>query len=262
MFYNNNLTYRRIFCFQKKDKLGEHYHVNTFEENRCFSIQNKSTFDFDFFFYEPISVIYKPIISSNSHPSKSYKQKEIIVKNIYSTAQIEEYNKIYFYNNAFVIQNDKKIDYKIAKEDIYNYIINQTLTICNNIGNYKNYILEQKLFHQKIFNKEDFSKYFNDYFIYNNKNEPTFEYNQTENRRLFHNCYFSHFLFHKNLKFFNFCGPSSTGKSTTLLKLSRSRTGIVYLNLKKIHKLEEEADLLMSFIVKYFKCFLFFFVFC
>ena len=63
-----------------------------------------------------------------------------------------------------------------------------------------------------------------------------FEYEQTKNRDSLISKYILKFILNQNLRFFKFCGPSSTGKSTTLLKFSREQRGIVYLNLKAIHE--------------------------
>ena len=69
-----------------------------------------------------------------------------------------------------------------------------------------------------------------------------FEYEQTKNRDSLISQYILKFILNQNLRFFKFCGPSSTGKSTTLLKFSREQRGIVYLNLKEIHEFYKNID--------------------
>ena len=46
-------------------------------------------------------------------------------------------------------------------------------------------------------------------------------------------------IYTPDLHFFKFCDPSSTGKSTTLLKYSRLHKKIIYLNFKLINTLEK-----------------------
>ena len=46
-------------------------------------------------------------------------------------------------------------------------------------------------------------------------------------------------ILNDELQFFKFCGPTSTGKSTTLLRFSRQYTNIIYINLKFIYHLEQ-----------------------
>ena len=227
-------TYRKIFELEKNKTLKNYYNVYRYIEEGCFFVQNFQTNDFDFFFYEPITIHYKLKEHTKNFP------------NIYSTAQIEKYNKT-LCENPFIVHDNIKIDYKIAKNKIFKYIINKEIEICNDISNYDIFDLEHNILDDDRFQKKDFSKYFNDYFVYNNSNEEIFIYDDTENRKILKKKYLMDFFTNKNIHFFKFCGPSSTGKSTTLLKLSKERVGTVYLNLKKIHKFEEKGDKINSY---------------
>ena len=234
----SNHTYKEIFRLENEKKLKNYYNVDSLKNKGCFMVQNFNTDVFDFFFEEPITICYK---------SQNNSQKDINIMNIYSTAQIEDNNTRLFYNNPFVIHDNNNIDYYKAKYEIYNYINNKKLIIYNEISSFNTFKFDHNILDQEIFKKNEFSKYFNDYFAYNNTKDEMFKYDDTNNRIIFNNNFFRYFLINKNLRFFKFCGPSSTGKSTTLLKLSKEKVGIIYLNLKKIHKLGKIGNYIDSY---------------
>ena len=232
--YDNNLTYKQIFQLNNEGKLYSLYQVFKIEEKDCFCITNIDSDKFDFFFNVPITIHYK---------LQNKDREEILINNIYSTEQIEKQNTVLAFNNPYVIYDNNKIDYKTAKFQIFEYIRDNILEVCNEMSNYNEFIFNHTILNKENFKKSELSEYFNDYFVYNSKTDTEFfQYDKTSNRNEFYKKYLIGFLLSKELSFFKFCGPSSTGKSTTLLKLSRDNIGIVYLNLKRIHKLEKKHD--------------------
>ena len=63
-------------------------------------------------------------------------------------------------------------------------------------------------------------------------------YYNTQNRKELYS-FLETLILNNELHFFKFCGPTSTGKSTTLLRFSRQYTNIIYINLKVIYHLEQ-----------------------
>ena len=63
-------------------------------------------------------------------------------------------------------------------------------------------------------------------------------YYNTQNRKELYS-FLETLILNNELHFFKFCGPTSTGKSTTLLRFIRQYTNIIYINLKVIYHLEQ-----------------------
>ena len=226
----SNLNYKQIFDLKKNGELVKYYNLVEYEGNIYFIIQDFSRTFFDYFFYQPIIIQYIFVDDEGNN-------NQISFNNIFSTEQIEDYNKINNANNPHVVFGDTKIDYNEAKFDICKYIKNNILIITNENYYEDNFIFDDDIIIDDKFEKKKLSKYFDNYFIYNKKEEKIFEYEQTNSRNSFISLYINELILSPKLRFFKFCGPSSTGKSTTLLKFSREQRGIVYLNLKAINKL-------------------------
>ena len=230
IYRESKLNYNQVFNLKKNNEIRKYFHL--VEKNNYFIIQDFDRKFFDYFFYEPLIIKY-------SFTNDNDNNNEIKLTNIYSTEQIEKYNKDQKVNYPHIVFNNIKTDYEKAKVDIYNYIQNNELIITNEENYYEdNFIFDNNLIKNNKFKKETLSKYFDNYFIYNKKEEKEFEYEETESRLSLIKLYLNKFILIPNLRFFKFCGPSSTGKSTTLLKFSREHTGIVYLNIKAIYELE------------------------
>ena len=236
IYRNSNLNYHQIFNLKKNNKLKDYYNQNPLEGKNYFLIQDFNRKFFDYFFYQPITIQYSFVNDKDNN-------NQITINNIYSTEQIENYNKIKNVNNPHIVFKDIKIIYDQAKLDIYNYIKNNILIITNEQNDYEdNFIFDDNIIEDNKFEKKKLSEYFDNYFVYNKKEEKEFEYEQTTSRDSLISLYINIFILNQNLRFFKFCGPTSTGKSTTLLKFSREQRGIVYLNLKAIHEFYKIID--------------------
>ena len=237
IYRESNLNYKQIFDLKKNNELEKYYNVQVDKEKNCFYIQGLNRTFFDYFFYQPITIQYNFVNDKGNNSQISF-------KNIYSTEQIENYNKIKNINNPQIVFEDITIDFDKAKKNIYNYTKNNILIITNEKNDYDdNFIFDDNIIKVDKFEKENLSKYFDNYFIYNKKEEKNFEYEHTNSRNSLISLYIKNFTLDPNLRFFKFCAPSSTGKSTTLLKFSRAQRGIVYLNLKAIHELNKSNRL-------------------
>ena len=233
-YRDTNHNYKQIYKLKEKKELAKYYNIGTDLEDECFYIQYLDRTCFDYFFYHPIIIQYS---FENNEKDKG----KIEFNNIYSAEQIEKCNIDKNVKNPYIVLEDTIIDYNEAKYKIYKYIKNNRLTITDEKNdNEDNYIFDENVIKDDNFEKEKLSKYFDNYFIYNKKEEKDFEYDNTNNRRSLIFEYINEFTLKKKLRFFKFCGPSSTGKSTTLLKYSREQRGIVYLNLKAIHELDKK----------------------
>ena len=233
-YRESKLNYNQIFKLKENNEIETYFHLLEEKEENFFIILDFNRRFFDYFFYKPLTIKY---IFANDNDNNN----EIKLNNIYSTEQIEKYNNEKKVNCPHIVFNNIKTDYGTAKEDIYNYIQNNELIITNEENYYEdNFIFDKNLIKNNKFKKETLSKYFDNYFIYNKKEENEFEYEETESRQSLIKSYLRKFMINQNLRFFKFCGPSSTGKSTTLLKFSREHTGIVYLNVKAIYELDSD----------------------
>ena len=88
---------------------------------------------------------------------------------------------------------------------------------------------------------KEFSKFFFDYFEYNDPKEiKDFILFFSKGRNNFIR-ELSLFFYDNTQKFFKFCGPSSIGKSTTLIIFRNIMKGVIYFNCKVINKFEKEG---------------------
>ena len=237
IYRDSNLNYKQIFDLKKNNEIEKYYNLQMAQGENYFYIQDFNRTFFDYFFYQPITVQYSFVDEKGNN-------NQILFKNIYSTEQLEKDDKIKDINNSIIVFEDIKIDFYIAKRDIHNYIKNNILIIINDNYNYDdNFIFDENIIVGDKFEKQNLSKYFDNYFIYNIKEEKNFEYEKTNSRKSLLAIYIDIFMVEPNLRFFKFCRPSSTGKSTTLLKFSRAQRGIVYLNIKAIHELDKNNRL-------------------
>ena len=233
----NQITYKQLYKLKEEKKLLDYFVI---DGKKSFVLREKRKDQkLYLFFLCPISVIFQNVYYNN-------KYQDFEQNNIYSSIQIEEYfNNLNFSNPEVIIKNSKKFYYE-AKFDIDPFIEDDKLIIYNNTSVYNDFISNYNIIddNEKIFNPENLSKYFYKYFLYNkiNNNNNIFEYYYTQNRKdLF--SFLKIIICSKDIHFFKFCGPTSTGKSTTLLKFSRQFGSIIYLNLKLIYELEKSQKI-------------------
>ena len=228
----NGVSYKELYKLNNP-KIKKDYYINKREKIFFLKGKRKDTKIY-FFFFNPISVIFQ-----NVKINEAFEEFEI--NNIYSSIQIEDYFHKFNISNAEIVFKNSKLIYANEKINIDNFIENDKLIIYNSTIPYEKYSFNGKIIKdtENKFNPENLSKYFYDYFPYNTKNNNIFEYDYTQNRKIL-NSFLKTLLFSDDLNFFKFCGPTSTGKSTTLLKFSRKFNNIIYLNLKVIYHLEQD----------------------
>ena len=184
-------------------------------------------------FLEPIEVIYKPLKAKDN-------EKDICDKEVYSTIQIDEMLKKFstcqavfnLYGNNYSYFEHKTMLLGKNKITIY-YLITPYKFVHNT------YILKNST---KNIKKYELSKYFGAYFKYDKINKTKeFDYYISEERNnLSENFYI--LKYEEAINKFKIAGPSNSGKSTTLLYLSRTSYNIIYLNLKIINLLFYESN--------------------
>ena len=230
----NHISYNELYKFKAENKLKD-YHVINGKKSFLLKEKHKDKKIY-LFFLNPITLIFQNVFFNET------KQKHE-VKNIYSSIQIEEYFNSFNISNPEVIKKDSKELYWEAKIDIERFIEDDKLIIYNNTSVYNEYLNNVNIINsnENKFNPENLSKYFYKYFLYNKKNNDNniFEYYYSKNRDNL-NSLLNVIICFDNVHFFKFCGPTSTGKSTTLLKFSREYSNIIYLNFKVIYQLEQE----------------------
>ena len=227
-------SYRQLYKLKDEGKLD--YEYVTVRE-KSFIIMDKDEKIY-LFLLNPISVNFQNVIVDNE-------KKDRIISNIYSSIQIEEYFQALNISNPIVVGNGSKKNFSNAKINIESFIKDNKLTIYNDTSDFAKFEsnIDNDMINSNKFKPKNLSKYFFKYFLYNKENnEDEFEYDYTENRKNFISSFLDVLIYTKDLHFFKFCGPSSTGKSTTLLKFSRQHKKIIYLNLKTINTLEKENN--------------------
>ena len=196
-----------------------------------------------FIFNPPIKVIYEKVLDKVT----------LTDENVYSLFQIDDLLENY---------KIKKVYFKYQGEKLLNYFDNKIFLNLNEdnnelilINGNKKYELKKNstILTQSTFTKILLSKYFDKYFIYPEKEED-FQFFTSENRR---NLLFNiQILINNNSSIkpitkFKISGPSSEGKSITLLYASRLCQNIIYLNLKTLiklymaNKIDEYLDILI-----------------
>ena len=229
----NNISYKELYDLKNENILKDYFII---EREKVFLLKGKrKDKKIYFFFFKPISVIFLNINMNNE--LKNYE-----INNIYSSIQIEDYFNNFNISKAEIIFKNTKHIYSNIIFNIDNFIENDKLIVYNISSTFEKYSFNADIFKDSV-NKmqpENLSKYFYDYFLYHNKND-IFEYYHTQNRKKLYS-YLETLLFSDELHFFIFCGPTSTGKSTTLLRFSRKYNNIIYLNLKVIYHLEQNNN--------------------
>ena len=106
--------------------------------------------------------------------------------------------------------------------------------------------LKDALSREEDYSPNEYSKYFYEYFLYEDKkkgNEKLLFQKNKIREIIFDNIY--EMINNKNIKTFKFTGPPSIGKSLTLLRLSRISYNVAYINLKTLNECKD--NLLKSY---------------
>ena len=219
------LTYKTIYEMKakKSSELGKGYRIVEHSINYFIVYKIDKSNEFGIFFNGPKTVNYTNLNESQNLIFSTLQIDEFIIKNSIQELELGqdmgEYQGVYYSKFKTGLGNIKK--------DVFNF---KAIIPFND-----NYVSNYKLLLNDKFSPLDLSKFFYDYFEYNNPDDKEeFVYYETPERAnllaTLDNFYFS------NCNYFKFCGPISGGKSTTLLKFKNQYVGILYFNLKTIKK--------------------------
>ena len=172
---------------------------------------------------------------------------------IFSSIQIDEIIKDL--KNPYIKFKDNKINYRLNYQNIFLYVENDSIKIYEEEKKYKSFIQNCITLKEK-FTPKELTPNFYIYFKYNNKIDENkiFDYIESEERNNL-NEYFYKLLTINSLQFFKFSGPTSIGKSTSLLKFSKTILNCIYLNLKVLKKflLNHLILLFLNVLIWFFK---------
>jgi hypothetical protein len=139
-----------------------------------------------------------------------------------------------------------KIDIKYSdhKESLGLYLIHYDLVIKKK-KSLPALELKKPLSFKFDYNPKEYSKYFYEYFEYEKTidENKTFIYDKNEIRKKISEIITITLRDNDKIKKFKFTGPSSIGKSFTLLRISHTIYNIAYINLKVLDKYKNKKDL-------------------
>ena len=232
-------TYKYIYEMkmnEEKDCIKDYTIV---EGDNCFILLNQKTHKYSLFFYKPKEIKYSNIKKSQTEIFSTLQidefMKENSIQDLEFQVDFDKAGSYYYYN-----KHKNYIQY--IKGDEFNF---KAITITQ-----ENFELNYELLVSDKFSPLKLSKYFYDYFEFNNiLDEKDFIYYNTPERvqlmKKLEDFYLS------QLNYFKFCGPISGGKSTTLLKFKSKYIGIIYFNLKAIKKYYLDGNSMYKSIMLY-----------
>lgn len=224
-------TYQEIFANYKSTNI-DNLLISLDPLERYFSLrENDNTY---YFFIIPLKITIE-----KDNQIKRY-------ENIYSYEQIKTIIDEKDINRAYIKTNDNNIYAKLdslnviilINKNIYEFTI-EIKSKQNNINNNKPFLISLS----QGFTPNQLTNKFYQYFKYNNQSEKDdlFNFQLSEERKEIFS-YLNILKDSKDLYIFKLTGPSSNGKSTTLLYYSRTQTNVFYFNLSYLSKREIEKD--------------------
>ena len=225
-----NYNYKDVFDKRFEVNIETYVIFKDFKD-RYFSLDN--TQQKYYFFIKPLSIKINNSLSFKD--IYSYEQiKDILKKNNMNNIYLKRPNNQYKTlnpSNIIEVINNNEYELEFSETNIqYNAFDKQA----------KPFLIRNV----NTFTPLDVTKHFYDYFKYNNKDDDlnnTFVYEDSiERSLLLTNLNKLHS--NLNLHLFKFTGPSSIGKSTSLLYFSRISINIFYFNLSYLSKKEKEKD--------------------
>ena len=223
-------TYRKIFDNYKSTNI-DNLLISLDPLERYFSLIDKD--NIYYFFIIPLKIT----IEKDNKITKP----EII----YSYEQIKTMIDEKDLNNAYIKTNNNTYDRLnslnviiLINKNIYEFTI-EIKSTQNDINNNKPFLIS--LF--QGFKPNQLTNNFYQYFKYNSQSEKDnfFNFQLSEERKEIFS-YLNILKENKNLYIFKLTGPSSNGKSTTLLYYSRTQINVFYFNLSYLSKKEIEKD--------------------
>ena len=212
--------------------------------------ENKITYiiftQYDHIYYfndKPFTTIINEISIIEKENNRETITAKKIVPNIICVDEIKEFFKNDEFYHIFALDEKKNKIYLKQNINILNFIKNGILNIYYYNKDIFNELPKEKLIILKgDFKPKDLIDDFFKIFKYNNEKEEEdkyFIYSNSEERKKLTNL-FDQLMFDKNLHTFKFAGPKNSGKSTTLLKYSRSSAFVMYFNCRYYHELEKQ----------------------
>lgn len=229
-----SITFGQLLEIRNKKELLKNlpYEINNFYD--CFSVKDKETKYTIFFSCTPLIVNIRKTESENSMILEKLvnvvSSKEIIDKckdyNLYEPYIIREGKKIMLTSLSFLFQ-------KIGELDVF-----------GNETSFKDFEdNNSEIITTAIFLPNTLTSYFYNIFKYNKKDGKPFEFFKDSRQRIDLLCKLTQLKDEIGLKLFMFTGPSSIGKSTTLICWSRLNYNILYFHLGYLRELKnKEAD--------------------
>ena len=151
---------------------------------------------------------------------------------IYSSSQIDDFIKENNIDNTKIYIKNTDIKYSDVKYYLDLYLDNNELEIKKK-KELPNIKFDKPLSDDKKYKPEEYSKYFYDYFIYEDENKKgqIFNFQNNDIRRKIINNILK-LRNDKNLKTFKLTGPTSIGKSITLFHAAHTSFNVAYINMK------------------------------
>lgn len=229
-----SITFGQLLEIRNKKDLLKNlpYEINNFYD--CFSVKDKETKYIIFFSCTPLTVNIRKTESENSVILEKLvnviSSKEIIDKcknyNLYEPYIIREGKKIMLTSLSFLFKKESELDVFGNKTSFKDFEPNNS-----------EIITEAKFFPNKL------TSYFYNIFKYNKDDGKLFEFFNYSGQRIDLLSKLTQLRDEIRLKLFMFTGPSSIGKSTTLICWSRLNYNILYFHLGYLRELKiKEAD--------------------
>ena len=200
------------------------------------------------------SPIEKAFIFNETKTVKFVKsEKEVTSEyNVDTLKEINDLLKSNQFNNPYIIEEEKKI--YLSESNIMK-ILNKSIIyeIKNDDFIFKeiNTNTKSKYGIRNKFKPLELSKYFYEFFKFNEQNENEYFEYYSENYdkgRLQLQEFLEQFEDEEcNLNFFKLTGPSSNGKTTTLLKFARKNYNIMYFNLRFLQEKENDKQIINEY---------------
>lgn len=178
------------------------------------------------------------------NPSKITLDNEQSSEIVYSSLDVDGFieKKLINENNLQIKYKNKYLNYRGNKNCLFNFIDNNLINLIMKEDDIPKIVLKKPL----KFGEQSFpismSKYFYDYFKYqdkDNKNAYFIYENSDIRRQIATNIHILHYL-NDDVHHYKLTGPSSIGKSTTLFYNCCRSTNRIYLNLSVLRKYHEE----------------------
>ena len=172
------------------------------------------------------------------------------ILNIYSSIEIEDFVKAKNFELKDLYIKDTNEQYLDIKQYLSYYLKNKNELEIKKKKKIPNLFLKNLLNEDLDYTPEEYSQYFYEYFIYEDKSEKNriFVYMKSKTRGIIEDNIIK-LKNNKDLKEYNLTGPTSIGKSFTLFRISRIFYNCIYINLKVLNKHKKDLYLCYCIII-------------